>query len=183
MPQTIDLRRKQELSPEPEKRTESAISSVQETVKSDTISWSATLSRTIPKRAAWRLAFTLFAAAAALIYFGPDVLFGIAVGLAGMVILLRSHKPPVSSQIDIDRSGITVDGQRYFYHQIGSFWLNYEPPYTKELSVHFRKIRAPLRVPLQDANPLEIRSIMVQFIPEKEHERSLLDEVIDRIGY
>ena len=186
--QIIDLRKKQTpvLTPPPAPKPEPEKISVEPEIETEAgvVSWHTMLSRTISRYASWCAALTLFAAAAAIIYFKGDILFASALGLAGAVLVLRAYAPAGGpSRINVDRTGISIDGQKYFYHEVGSFWLDYQPPHTKELSIQFRKFHhAPLRIPLRDANPLEIRALMIQFIPEKEHERSLLDQLISRIG-
>ena len=135
------------------------------------------------KEVAWYIAGILFIAATVVAYFRQDFLFSVILALVGIVLILRAHSTANPSHIHIDRTGISIDGQKYLYHEIGSFWVDYQPPHTKELSLEFKKVHyAPMCIPLENENPLEIRTHMIQFIPEKEHTRSTLEHVVRLLG-
>ena len=184
MSQTIDLRKKElpkiipptPPSPEPEPEVKVQL---ELPAQAETISWHAMLHRVPLKEVAWYIAGILFIAATVVAYFRQDFLFSVILALVGIVLILRAHSTANPSHIHLDRTGISIDGQKYLYREVGSFWVDYQPPHTKELSLQFKKVHhASIRIPLENTNPLEVRAHMIQFIPEKEHERSTLDYVI-----
>ncbi len=193
MTQTIDLRNKQQAvpapaplppapEPEPVEETEE-LAPVPET-ETGVMYWQARLERALSTEQAWYAGLGLFAGAAIALFFAHNFLFGITLALAGTVLLLKAHFPADHSHVRVDKHGVTINQEHYPYHEIHSFWLDYHPPHFKELSLRFRKLhQTPLRIPLGDINPLEIRAHMVQFIPEKEHERSLVDQVVRMLGF
>jgi hypothetical protein len=187
--QTVDLRKKNFLEPpRPAPREEHVapkepIAEPVVTELADTISWSTQLHHAPQKGASLYVGGVLFGAAVLVGFFWHDLLFTAVLAVMAVLFILRAFHAPHRSQVHIDKTGIAIDGQKYFYHEVGSFWLDYEPPHTKELSVHFKKIsHTPLRIPLEHIDPLEIRGIMVEFIPEKEHARPLLEIFVRSLG-
>jgi hypothetical protein len=117
-------------------------------------------------------------------YLAHDFLFTIVLVLAAVVLILNTTRPHRQSQISVHATGISVDDQHHRYGDIKSFWIDYQPEYgVKEISIEFKKGYVPhTRIPLEDTNPLEIRRAMLAYVPEKEHEQSLLDHLIRRSG-
>lgn len=102
--------------------------------------------------------------------------------MAAVVLNLNAFKPRRQSEITVHATGVSVDDQRHHYADMKSFWIDYQPN-LKELSIEMKKSYAPrIKVPLEDVNPLEIRRAMISYVPEKEHEQSLLDHIIRLIG-
>lgn len=174
MTQTLDLRKK----PEPEAKPAPQAPAATE------ISWDSVLNTAPAKTTAWYMLLTLVIAAGALIWFRHDFLFSLVLVLAGIVLVLRSYTTPQKTHVVVSGSGITVGPETYYYHELKSFWLDYRPPHVRELSLEFKRAYRPMiRLPIETGNPLEIRTIMVQYIPEKEHELSFLDQLSRRIGF
>ena len=177
MSHTVDLRKKPADESPPLEPTP-----VQEEVKADTIRWRAEFSSGPSKNNAIQIATGLVVGAAAILFFGLGYLFAVLLIVAGTLLVITSFRKPETHEISVDAGGITIQDRRYFYSQIKSFWINYNPPHENELLVLFRKPYVPmLRLPIGDADPLEIRKIMVPLVPEQEHEDSLLDQIVKRL--
>jgi len=118
-----------------------------------------------------------------LLFFGRDMLTAIFLLLVSLVIILYSNKRPLDSKITINEAGIMVDGNAYYYKDLKSFWINYNPNNIKELSLESKKWYMPyIKILTEKQNPLEIRSFLISFLPEKEHENSLTDIISRKIG-
>ena len=115
-------------------------------------------------------------------YFARDFLFTTVLILSAVVLNLNMTRPHRQSEITVHATGVSIDDQHHHYADMKSFWIDYQPN-LKELSIELKKGYAPrIRVPLEDTNPLEIRRAMVSYVPEKEHEQSLLDHIVRLIG-
>ena len=173
MAYTVDLREKskdESTQPEAEKN-------------SDAISWVTSLSHIPAKRNAFIAVIVLTLAAAGVIYFHQDFLFAALLILAGIVLVITAFKNPEQHEISIDTASITVHDKQYFFSQIKSFWINYNPPHEKELILVLKKSLMPMiRIPLETVNPLEIRKAMISLVPEKEYEDSLLDQIVKKLN-
>lgn len=106
----------------------------------------------------------------ALIAFGiftQNYLFIVLIILFAIIIYLRIQRKPQILTIAIHDRGITVgERSQYKWSDINSFWIIYEPPEVKNLYIDFKGIRPDITVQLEDQNPLEIRKLLSQFIPE-----------------
>ena len=148
------------------------------------ISWEAPLFYYNPqKKYLYLIAAILMAGAAALLIFKYDTLTSIFLILSSLVLILYSRQKPVISKITVDQSGILVDDIIYRYKDLKSFWINYNPGGPKELSLESEKWYMPyIKIMLSERNPVEIRSLIVNFLPEKEHENSLGDHIGRKLG-
>ncbi len=125
----------------------------------------------------------LLAGAAALLIFKYDTLTSIFLILASLVLLLYGKQKPTISKITVDQSGILVGDIMYYYKDLKSFWIEYNPGGPKELSLESAKWYMPyVKVLLNEQNPIELRSLVINFLPEKEHENSLVDHIGRRLG-
>ncbi len=126
---------------------------------------------------------SLIVAGGGLLVFQKDVLSAIFLMLTSMMFIIYANKKPSISDITVDDSGVTVADAKYFYRDLKSFWIDYNPGGHKELSLESRKWYLPyIRVSIEDRDPLEIRSLMISFLAEKEHESSIVDLIAKRIG-
>ena len=125
----------------------------------------------------------LVASAVALLIFRYDTLTSIFLILASLVLLLYGQQKPKISKITVDQSGVSVDDIMYHYKDIKSFWVEYNPGGPKELSLESTKWYMPyVKILLNEQNPVEVRSLIVNFLPEKEHQNSLVDQIGRKLG-
>ena len=125
----------------------------------------------------------LLAGAVALLIFRYDALTSVFLILSSLVLLLYSKQKPIISKIIVNQSGISVDDIVYHYKELKSFWIEYNHGGPKELSLESAKWYMPyVKVLLNDQNPIEVRSLVINFLPEKEHENSLVDHIGRRLG-
>ncbi|MBI4114212.1 MAG: hypothetical protein HY445_00015 [Candidatus Niyogibacteria bacterium] len=109
-------------------------------------------------------------------FFLNNFLFGILIIVASFALALYGAKRPKIVTFSLTTQGIRIDDRLYPYENIRSFWLHYDPPAFKELSIVFRKTIMPrLTLPLEDADPNEIREILIKYVSEKPHDQTLSD--------
>lgn len=119
----------------------------------------------------------------AMLFFQKDTLTAIFLLLSSLVLILYSNKRPEISKITIDQTGIEIGDAMYYYKDLKSFWINYDPGSLKELSFESKKWYLPyVKVSIENRNPLIIRSLLINFLPEREHEHSLVDIISRKIG-
>jgi hypothetical protein len=125
----------------------------------------------------------LLAGAVALLFYDRDTLLAIFLILSSLVLSLYAAKKPDISKITIDETGVSINERKYYYRELKSFWIDYNPGGFKELSLESRKWYMPyIRVSIENQNPVELRSLMVNFVPEKVHEYSLIDFIARKLG-
>ena len=113
-----------------------------------------------------------------------NFLFGAFVLLGGFTIALYGARPPRIITFTLSIEGIRIENRVYPYESLRSFWIFYRPPEIKELSIESQKMIMPqIKIPLGDTNPAEVRAYLVQFMPERQQEESLIDTAVRFIGF
>lgn len=182
-PQTLQKQR-EEIRTEPRPAVKPPEQVAEPVAEKPEISWEAPSFYYNPqKRYLSLVIIALLAGAAALIIFRYDTLTSVFLILASLVLLLYGKQKPTISKIVIDQSGVSIDDIVYHYKDIKSFWIEYNPGGPKELSLESAKWYMPyVKVLLNEQNPVEIRSLIINFLPEKEHENSLVDIIGRKLG-
>jgi len=104
--------------------------------------------------------------------------------LAGFLILIYAIKEPQIIDFSVGSSGVKIDKKLYKYSEIDSFWIFYDPPEIKELSLKFKKMFFPvLSIPLADTDPNKVRKILIKFIPEEEQKESVAENIARHLNF
>lgn len=113
-----------------------------------------------------------------------NLLFVIATILTVFVVYIYARKEPRKIKFSISGNGIQIDQTVYKFEDLKSFWIFYEPPEVKEISIRSKKAFMPyIKIPLDDQNPAEVRRLLLKFLPEKKHKESVIDEWTRRSGF
>lgn len=113
-----------------------------------------------------------------------NFLWAIITILAAFTIYIYATKEPRKIKFSISGQGIQIDQKIYKFEDLKSFWIFYEPPEIKEISLRSKKNFMPyIKIPLGDQNPVEVRKILLKFLPERKHKESIIDEWAKRIGF
>ncbi|MBI2057684.1 MAG: hypothetical protein HYT63_01730 [Candidatus Yanofskybacteria bacterium] len=99
-----------------------------------------------------------------------------------MVILGMQEKKDVAWEIN--QRGLVLDGKAYLYRHLKSFWIEYDPPFLKELSFkHKGWHRSYIKLPLVgQESPTEIRNMLLGLLPEERHEDTLIEVITRKLG-
>lgn len=190
MPQILDLRKKQKKEvgirelPKNQPKKEPAVSTPPLKPIHPQISWEAPSFFFNPqKRYLSLLIIALALGGGAMLFFNKDTLTAIFLVLSSLVLILYSNKRSEISKITINQAGVAVGENLYYYKDLRSFWIHYDPGSIKELSLESKKWYMPyVKISIENNNPLDIRSLMINFLPEREHEHSLVDIIARKIG-
>ncbi len=130
------------------------------------------------------VSLALFAIAALMQIFQKNIITTIFFGLLGVVILIRAGKKPEVVDFEISPLGVKVGEQLYGFREIKSFWIEYDPALNiRELSLQLKKwYHTYVKIPIYNQNPVQLRLILLAFLPEAEHEDTLADTVSRRLG-
>jgi len=98
--------------------------------------------------------------------------------LLGFTIYLFSLKKPRKIHCVISYQGIMVDNATYPFADIESFWIFYEPPDFKVISLKHKKPYLPhIQIPIGEEDPAKIRKILLDFLPEEEQTEPFSDKL------
>jgi hypothetical protein len=97
----------------------------------------------------------------------------ILIGIVGYVYL---QKEPRNLTFAIAPDGVIVGNEIYDFEDMHSFWIFYDPPHEKILSLHMKGRFMPfIHIPIHKENPVEIRHTLLNFVPEIKQEHTLVD--------
>jgi hypothetical protein len=104
----------------------------------------------------------------------------ILIGVVGYIFLNRN---PQVINFAITHDGIIAGREMYDFDSIKSFWIFYEPHDIKVISLHTKSMLLPyVHIPIHDEDPVEIRSVLLEYIPEAKQDPSLVDTLERLIG-
>ena len=96
--------------------------------------------------------------------------------LIGVTVYLTVGKEPKETRFAITQEGIIAGRDIYDYEVLRSFWIFYEPNARKVISIRTDTDLTPyVHIPLGDANPVHVRALLLQHLPEKKHPVRLVD--------
>ncbi len=97
-----------------------------------------------------------------------NYLFAFIVIIASFIIILYDAHEPNLVDFAITPEGLIVGRRFYDYDEIKNFSIVYKPRLgVKNIYFEFKNfLRHRLTIPLQDQNPVEIRKILLKYLPE-----------------
>lgn len=130
------------------------------------------------------MALLLFAIAVIIQIFDKNIITTIFFVLLGTVILLNINRKPENGNFEITPADVQINGTHHRYSEIKSFWIEYDPELgIKELSLQLKKWYMPyIKVPVEDQNPVQLRYILLEFLPEVEHKDSIVEILSRKLG-
>jgi hypothetical protein len=146
---------------------------------SNSVEWSAPEFKQHSKNKSWFMVIGLIAAG---LFFWAlltkNILFALLIGLSYFSITAFALKKPRDIRLSITPRGIKIDKTLYSFDNLKSFWIFYEPPEVKELSLRSKKVIMPyIKIPLSEQNPVKVRKILIKYLPERKHKESLIDNL------
>ncbi len=108
--------------------------------------------------------------------------FSLAIMVFAIVYYLVNREPTKDVEVSISDIGIKVGRRKYPFTRINSFWLVYEPPYTKSLHIRVDKdLVVDVSIQLCRQDPSEVREFLMEKIPEREGHNQSLTELFSRL--
>lgn len=97
----------------------------------------------------------------------------VLIGVVGYIFLNRE---PQTIDFAVTQDGIIAGREMYDFDNIKSFWIFYEPHDIKVISLHTKSTLMPfVHIPIHDEDPVEIRRVLLEYIPEVKQDPSLVD--------
>lgn len=141
--------------------------------------WHAPEFESYEKSNRWYLIFALLIASLvvyALITNSP--IMAITFILLGIVGYIHLEKDPRVITFAVTSEGILADKELYLYENINSFWIFYDPPHTKTLSIHTKASMLPyIHIPINDEDPVRLRELIIENVPEIKQDPSFIDTI------
>jgi uncharacterized membrane protein YobD (UPF0266 family) len=105
--------------------------------------------------------------------------------LAILLITVYAIKKPEIIKITLKPQGIFINSElTHHFSEINSFWIFYDPPETKEISLRSKRMFFPdISIPLGKTDPNKIRKYLLKFLPEEKQEQSIIDIIAKRLKF
>jgi len=96
--------------------------------------------------------------------------------LIGIIFYIQLHKEPKIIDFAITTDGIIAGNEIFEFDQLKSFWIFYAPPQKKYVSFHTTCRLVPfIHIMIDEHDPVELRSILIKYIPEVKQEPGMAD--------
>jgi len=176
MPNILDLKQKESTKPAENAEIKK---------EKNSIEWSAPEFEYYNKNKSWFIVVGAIAAGLFLwAVFTKNFIFALLIGLSYFSVIIFALKKPHNIHLAITPKGLKIDKTLYAFDNLRSFWIFYEPPLIKELSVRSKKMIMPyIKIPLGEQNPVEIRRLLLKYLPEKKHKESLIDNLSRQLKF
>lgn len=113
--------------------------------------------------------------------FTDSVLMALVFILIAATGYLYFRQPQKVTDFAITYDGIVVGRNIYPFEDMESFWIIYDPPHTRVISIRVKGYFRPyLRVPLHQVDPVIVLKELSRFIPEVRQEQGWID-VFERL--
>lgn len=112
-----------------------------------------------------------------------NFLLGVIVVLGTVALVAYAVRPPEFLTYRLTDKGLIVKNRLYPYKQMDSFWIHTEPWFYRLSLKSDRWFLPHILVPLGETDPEEVRKYLDNFLPEEEHEISLLDIITAYLGF
>ncbi|RJQ37519.1 hypothetical protein C4552_00590 [Candidatus Parcubacteria bacterium] len=125
----------------------------------------------------------LILGAAGAIWFG-NMLFAAMLVISGSLLIASAFRRPKTITVRVTDRGVRVGSELYEYENAQSFWISYDPPLFKELTILVKRSFMPrIRIPLGDTDPVELRETLLEYLPEERYEESTIDTLAKFLGF
>ena len=153
--------------------------------KKDNLEWSAPEFTQYNKNKSWFIIVGLIAGGLLLwALLAKNILFALMIGLAYFAITFYALKQPRNIYLAINPRGVKIDKTLYSFDNLKSFWIFYDPPEIKEISLRSKKMIMPyIKIPLGKQNPVEVRRTLIKYLPERKHKESLIDNLTRELRF
>lgn len=111
-------------------------------------------------------------------FWQKSFLFGVLVLVGWFTVVLHAIRHPEELNFSVTENGVLIEKTFYPWHTLKSFWIFYNPPLFKELSLESQKTLMPfIKIPLGDVKPAQIKNIVSRHLEEIEQQESLIDHL------
>ncbi|MFA5935144.1 MAG: hypothetical protein WC827_04655 [Candidatus Paceibacterota bacterium] len=149
------------------------------------ISWKALEYKKKEKTADWYWAVIIIAISGAIIAFIlHDILFAILLIIATSALLIFSTKDPQTIEVSIDKRGVVVNKDMYPFATLEAFWLDISEDDNHKVLLRSKKTFMPLiAIPLEEYHHMDIRDLLLEFLPEIEMHEPLSQKIMEKLGF
>jgi len=147
------------------------------------ISWTAPEYVKFKKGTLWYIIFAvIFLGGAVLAYIYGSWTFSLVLLVFCVSYLVSDRKRPKNVKVILSEVGVKVGNRIYQYGRIRTFWVMYNPPFTKTLNIRVHnEFLVDIEIQLGDQDPSEICGFLSRKLPELEGKSESLLRHFERL--
>ena len=109
----------------------------------------------------------------------------LTLAFVGGLIYYVAQRKPDTMRYRIMLDGVALNNTLYHYQDLENFNVIYEPGEVKTVIFRSKRRLSPyIHMEIGDADPVEIRDVLLEFLPEdQELEEPLVDIIARRVGF
>lgn len=132
----------------------------------------------------WALGI-LIVIGAVIAFITKNFLFGVLLLIGGFLIGLFAGKKNQPISIEISLRGILINNDLIGFNKVSSFWIYRNPFGVRKLILKTSRNFAPIiSIPIpDDIRATELREFLLGIVPEIEMQESIIDLIMERIGF
>ena len=137
-------------------------------------------------RGRYWLLYPLAIATATIVYgiVTHSYLFVIFIALSFTMLVYYAKRPVRLLSYAIEKRGIWVENKLLDFQRLKSFWIFNHPMMASELLLETaHPIHPIVYIRLENINPDEVKEVLSQYLPEKEHKDLATDQISRIIGF
>jgi hypothetical protein len=109
------------------------------------------------------------------------IIMAITFILIGVVGYIHINKAPRTLDFIITRDGLLAGREFFEFDNLLSFWIFYELEGKKVISLRAKSHLVPyVYIPIHEEDPVEIREILIKYLPEVKQEEGIM-EIAERV--
>ncbi len=154
--------------------------------KKNEIRWEAAEYEFVPKSMRWHAGIGI----AALVLVGialwqQNFFFAIFILIAGIMVVILGNRHPEVIEFVLNEDGCHIgEAASYPFEKLESFSIRERPHRSDELILKRKTAMNQLiHIPIEPEMAVKIRHFLEEYVPEEEHEPSILESITDILGF
>lgn len=112
-----------------------------------------------------------------------NVLFAIILIIGGLGLGYQAGKKPRVVEITVDDRGVRSEDTLYPYSSLKSFRIENNKHEQKLILQSEKSLMPFIIIPINEADPEQLRHYLLQFLPEEQHKEPLSQKIMEYLGF
>ena len=112
-----------------------------------------------------------------------NIIFGIFILVSAFSIIVHASKKPRIFHYEINDRGIVINDILYPFLTLESFWIDAHETPSRILIKSNKTFMPFIIIHIEEVDPEEVRTILLNYIAETEHQEPLSQKILEKFGF
>lgn len=112
-----------------------------------------------------------------------NIIFAVLILVSSFTLTLIASRRPHLLDAEIDNEGVLIGKTFYPYANLDSFWVETRDAHPRLILKSKKVLMTLIAVLLEDTDPKDVRSLIIQHLREEEHIEPLFEKVLIYLGF